>query len=547
MSDVIQFSLGPKAAAKTSLGGTNLLHADIKMSDLYDVPQGQTAASLAHDAVTQFDPKAVARAIATEVTPGWSNQELSDLYRTHRLLALAGIATEIDRGLTDEGDPWFVFMDIRNEVFVHFGRFDGAYMISSQVHEKPVWGDSLADLVAKFSELLQLTTAATADRHNIVSIARPSQNKVLIHPAVALAALVWSIYLMSDDVAAAASSVLPNSIDDVPHTDMPLVAADIAVLPDLAQKSMITAIDAMLAKQNLTTHHDRETSLGAQIANLPSGLSMKAVGLGLSLAALAVGLPLIDSVSGGTLPETGGAELKADHLDAMAHDIKAAVLLMAETAIEVFQGDHADLHDAASNQQSPMVQPTIKIELAATDSINLADMYHVAPVSFSSSIESIAYPDRGIMPTVQQDESAPAAQASTISQIPASELLLRLDEDLQSVALTNISTLTTAEFTQLVTVNDATELIELLDDPSQPGQYATFDAQARDFLDFLLKTYDDVRVVTLLNEIIFINVDAFDTASIEDPIYARSWSFEDGGVISTVGLKSDMEIFHLAA
>ena len=38
----------------------------------------------------------------------WTNQELSDIYRAVACLGQAGILVNLDRGVTDEGDPWMV-------------------------------------------------------------------------------------------------------------------------------------------------------------------------------------------------------------------------------------------------------------------------------------------------------------------------------------------------------------------------------------------------------------------------------------------------------
>ena len=45
------------------------------------------------------------------------------------------------------------------------------------------------------------------------------------------------------------------------------------------------------------------------------------------------------------------------------------------------------------------------------------------------------------------------------------------------------------------------------------------------------------------NEVVLVDLDAFDGQG--DIVYARSWSFDDGSVISAVGLKSDFEAFDL--
>jgi len=66
-------------------------------------------------------------------------------------------------------------------------------------------------------------------------------------------------------------------------------------------------------------------------------------------------------------------------------------------------------------------------------------------------------------------------------------------------------------------------------------------------MDYLLHTYSDIKVVNLATEIIFIHIDAFEAPGSDQPIYAKSWSFDDGGVISAIGLKSDMALFDLVA
>jgi collagen type I/II/III/V/XI/XXIV/XXVII alpha len=47
---------------------------------------------------------------------GWTNEELAELYRVEHALAQAGIVVETDHGVTDEGDPWFVFCRPGGEV-----------------------------------------------------------------------------------------------------------------------------------------------------------------------------------------------------------------------------------------------------------------------------------------------------------------------------------------------------------------------------------------------------------------------------------------------
>jgi len=71
----------------------------------------------------------------------WSQRELAEFYRVEGALVNSGVAITTDRGLTDEGDPWFVFCREDNgDVIVHFARIDGEYVIVSNLTEGAVRG-----------------------------------------------------------------------------------------------------------------------------------------------------------------------------------------------------------------------------------------------------------------------------------------------------------------------------------------------------------------------------------------------------------------------
>ncbi|EDQ02864.1 hypothetical protein OIHEL45_20481 [Sulfitobacter indolifex HEL-45] len=298
MSDVIRF---PRSIRSSALAVSGLTEAEdapgsFKMSDLYGRVREDEAIDDGHsDADTNVSFLQQPSSLPAPVT-GWSNQELADLYRTQRILALAGVTTQVDRGVTDEGDPWFIFIDSQDEVLVHFSRFDGAYMVSSQMQDAPIKGDSLQDLVAEFSRRVKPVTQAGQPGQNVVSIAKRNRDVVFIHPAAALAALVWSIYLMSDELIAATpmiaageaegtgpTSVEKNAVGDIdPATDH----AD--ELPYVAQKTPPLPADQDLTKQGAIASSSREgLALGF------SGHGAKVVGASLSLVALAAACPCL--------------------------------------------------------------------------------------------------------------------------------------------------------------------------------------------------------------------------------------------------------------
>src|SRR5271167_4793723 len=79
-----------------------------------------------------------------------SNAELAELVRGERTLRQAGIAVEIDRGLSDEGDPWFVFCHLDGHVVVHIARIGGLYHLYCATLPEPLIGPNFAAITKAF-------------------------------------------------------------------------------------------------------------------------------------------------------------------------------------------------------------------------------------------------------------------------------------------------------------------------------------------------------------------------------------------------------------
>src|SRR3954463_2933578 len=66
----------------------------------------------------------------------WSQRELAEFYRVEDALTKSGVGISTARGLTDEGEPWFVFFRQDNEeVIAHFARIGGEYVVASNFTE----------------------------------------------------------------------------------------------------------------------------------------------------------------------------------------------------------------------------------------------------------------------------------------------------------------------------------------------------------------------------------------------------------------------------
>jgi hypothetical protein len=125
----------------------------------------------------------------------WSQPELAEFYRVEDALTKSGVGISTDRGLTDEGEPWFVFFRQDNEeVIVHFARIGGEYIVASNFTEAVFRGRNFQTLVR---ELLDSHPYVLPKQHS-------SRSTVFLHPATLLAALVVTGYVKSSELNATA-------------------------------------------------------------------------------------------------------------------------------------------------------------------------------------------------------------------------------------------------------------------------------------------------------------------------------------------------------
>ncbi len=122
----------------------------------------------------------------------WSAQEMAEFYRVESALLQAGLALESERGLSDEGDPWFCFCrQDTGEVFIHFARVDGQYVVDGAALGAPARGRDFGALVRDL-----------IGQHPLSAVRRP-QGNVHLHPAALLIALVGAAFFQSGHAKAA--------------------------------------------------------------------------------------------------------------------------------------------------------------------------------------------------------------------------------------------------------------------------------------------------------------------------------------------------------
>ncbi|WP_269715373.1 hypothetical protein [Caulobacter sp. NIBR2454] len=122
----------------------------------------------------------------------WSQAEIAEFYRVESALIQAGLRIETDRGISDEGEPWFVFCRADDgEVVIHFARIDGHYIVSSPAYDGVAEGLNFQALVRNL-----------LDRHPLVQTRKAANNNVFLHPAALLIAIVGTAFFKTGEAKA---------------------------------------------------------------------------------------------------------------------------------------------------------------------------------------------------------------------------------------------------------------------------------------------------------------------------------------------------------
>ena len=132
----------------------------------------------------------------------WSSQDIAEFYRVESVLIQAGMRVTSTRGLSDEGDPWFVFCrEEDDEVIIHFARIDGSYVISAPAYCGNATGRDFRGLVRGLIE-----------RHPMLQL-RQRPDNLYLHPAALLVVLVATALVKLSPAAAAATPAAQDGAD----------------------------------------------------------------------------------------------------------------------------------------------------------------------------------------------------------------------------------------------------------------------------------------------------------------------------------------------
>lgn len=227
----------------------------------------------------------------------WSNQELASIYRVKRLLDAAGVPNHVERSLSDEGDPWCVFCTDTGDVFIHLCRLDGLYVLDSPNLAQPIHGSDFADLISQFSQgALRNSEKAAKARRRLIKLERGG--KIFLHPSVLLAALIWSIYLNSEDLVMFMPEEGEDGFDSDAAVALLSASSDAFSLDDVAAEKHFThsiaTPDKIITAPSPVSESDSLTGKGTPFYKdvaVKAGLAMapSAIAVGLSSIAIAYG------------------------------------------------------------------------------------------------------------------------------------------------------------------------------------------------------------------------------------------------------------------
>jgi hypothetical protein len=170
----------------------------------------------------------------------WNNQELAEFYRVEASMVRSGLSVVTDRGLSDEGDPWFVFCHAETEdIIVHFARIDDLYVVASPAFDNCVRGHQFRPLIESLIE-----------SHPLVVVRPKGGGKLFIHPAALLVALVTTCFFKLGNTEAVAAESKNAKL--LPSNAVPVVATDArgggepVLLNEQATNALLTAIATAL-------------------------------------------------------------------------------------------------------------------------------------------------------------------------------------------------------------------------------------------------------------------------------------------------------------
>ena len=499
----------------------------------------------------------------------WSNQELADLFRVRQLLSGANVAVETDRGVTDEGDPWFVFCHGNGEVFIHLCRINGMYLLDSPNVLRPLRGADFSELIADFTnQALPARGSEDETERRVIRLERGG--KVRLHPSAMLAALIWTLFLASEELVLLAPEE-PAFDDDALLDFDGMFAVDTADMPveDLAFHNTSAEGHNLLKDEVAEAEHAAAETHGqlreAMLQQQGLTVQNNTFTMGLSTIAIAMGFMsetvLLDSQRKvlQNLKELGFSEYGADaervaELEIPADEEGSARLAMLADFLGLDLSLNTDLAEAPQGDTRAMLAQQDLAHL--TEDLDTGDL--AVPGVVKAAVQPVRKDDVDAETAVElaedtrantaEDVLAPAVGDDTLAAdatqddtlMTLSQLVQTWQPDMAEFQLGQTTIKTSFD----ISSTDAFALFDLIDyTGGRTTSFEEFDALAQRLIDFIESKEGDFGIIELENEIIMLDRTAVTGGEID----YLNWETEDGKIITLVGLASDFQQFDMIA
>lgn len=327
-----------------------------------------------------------AKSKATAVAEDWSQQDLADFYRAHRLLSETGAAIGLDRGLSDIGEPWLIFYDTNSfDVFMHIARIDGQCILVCEALSIKLKAGHVSNLVAQLEETLKVHLAVRSER----------QKNVVLHPAARIIMAISAVFLLSKLEGNGAAEAKEDAQQDGPLSAEAAKKPNDAVLVARVQNALSRLFDTADSPRAVASMAGAILT-GELLINLQSishaHNSAATIDKFVELSAA----HHVSSVTDGKAEFTAEVVANEQHFDNDApivnSGLKVAIIQQGlDQAVVVsdikeersLQFDHAldNVHKAAST----IVEP-VSIETVSTEVIEVKDETKIAPTDNSQAL-----------------------------------------------------------------------------------------------------------------------------------------------------------------
>jgi hypothetical protein len=485
----------------------------------------------------------------------WSSRELAEFYRVEAALIQAGLRIETERGLSDEGDPWFAFCrPDEGEVVVHIARIGDLYVLASPSYDGVASGNDIAELVRDL-----------VSRHPLIQM-RGNKNgqvsKIFLHPAAILVADVATAIFkstearaLSDDHKAAADARAgggavalrsDSSLGLECHKTVLLDAAQSAAILSAVAAVLQTPVAAAPSNESAPSNAD---SLDVSLPTLPPSSASSA-------QATSEGIEAANFQPDDAHPTTG----PAPSLNATVHLAEPLIAALWDLSIPPLEtkpvGAYEAMPAAAVSVPIEVGQatraPVVILKTALPDTGDVPSV-HAAKISFpttETTVETLPKPEQlpaalvnalkdathnlidGQLATVVPNESFATSLYSSINGgAPNSAIASPADPATLQAPPPKATQPSASPEPASASPSD------LPPKPSIPSTAADVTAAVREFLSHI----SDPKTVVDGNSVVVYDMDVFNLRPTE--LKTVSFDFSDGSTLSLVGVPAELPHF----